>query len=64
MADSFIFKRSYYETAKGLSNRERLAFYDIIIENQLNEIETKPKRFANWIMSFIEFTLDELLRRI
>ncbi len=43
MKDSFIFYRSFYESAKELNQKDRLKFYDAVIEFALNQNETELK---------------------
>ena len=38
VVNGFTFLRSYYETAKKLSNEQRLLFYDTIIAKELSGV--------------------------
>lgn len=57
--DGFMFFRSYYEGAKELNDKQRLAFYDAIIEYALNDTEPTISGVPKSCFSLVKPVLDK-----
>ena len=58
MRDKFIFYGSFYETAKKLSDEDRLALYDAIVQYSLTGVEPELEGIADIVFTAIKPTLD------
>ena len=56
--DGFVFYRSFYEVAKGLSDMDRLNFYERIIEYWIDWIDEKKEWIAERLFILVKPQLD------
>jgi Family of unknown function (DUF6291) len=63
MRDGFVFYRSFYESAKALSDEDKLEFYDAIFEFALNQNETKTKPLVNAFINLVKPQIEANNRR-
>lgn len=59
MSDAFTFFRSYYEAAKELTDKQRLAFFDAIILYGIEGDETERTGIAKAMFSLVKPTIDK-----